>query len=245
MEKNSALIIGHRAIVEAINAGKNIEKIMVIKDLNNTAVQEVVQLANKAGVTVQKVPKEKIQRVAKQSAHQGMVAYASPIEFYDLDTKLMEITSTNSKPLILLLDGITDVRNFGAIARTAECVGVDLIVIPPKGNAPISYDAIKSSAGALLRVPISKTNIIDAIYTLQAYDINVVGATEKSEYTMYESNLRKATAIVMGNEEKGLSKMVLKQADELVKIPLAGDIASLNVSVAAAVMLYESIRQRQ
>lgn len=241
---NSTLIIGHRAIAEAINAGKNLEKILIIKDLKNQAVQEINQLANEAGVIIQKVPKEKIHRLAKNSAHQGMVAYASPIEFYDLDQKLMEITSTNSKPLILLLDGITDVRNFGAIARTAECAGVDLIVIPPKGNAPISYDAIKSSAGALLRIPISKTNIIDSIYTLQAYNINVVGATEKSDHLMYESNLKKATAIVMGNEEKGLSKMVMKQADELVKIPLVGEIASLNVSVAAAVVLYETIRQR-
>jgi 23S rRNA (guanosine2251-2'-O)-methyltransferase len=173
------------------------------------------------------------------------VALISPILYHDLDKLIPMIFESGKVPLLLVLDGITDVRNFGAIARSAECAGVNGLIIPHRGGARIHEDAVKTSAGALLSIPVCRHhNLADAVKYLKNSGIRAVGATEKTDHTFYETNFRDPVAIIMGSEEKGISGSVLKMCDELVSIPLFGNISSLNVSVAASLLIYEAIRQR-
>ncbi|PIF00765.1 MAG: 23S rRNA (guanosine(2251)-2'-O)-methyltransferase RlmB [Maribacter sp.] len=237
-------IYGIRAIIEAINAGEAIDKIFIQKGLKGDLSKELEGLIRKNGINVSYVPPEKLYRLTKNN-HQGVVASIPPITFHDLESLVEEVLESKKTPLFLLLDQISDVRNFGAIIRTAECTGVDGIVIQKKGAAPVTADTIKTSAGAAFKVPIAKVDHIkDAIYHLQASGIPVTVATEKTSNTIYDISFKEPSAIVMGAEDKGVSPSVIKAADHTARLPLLGKIGSLNVSVACGVFLYEVVRQR-
>jgi 23S rRNA (guanosine2251-2'-O)-methyltransferase len=234
-----------RAILEAIEADKSIDKIFLQKGLRGELFTELEKKIRKKGLNLSYVPVEKLNRLTP-SNHQGAVAQISPISFYDLDALVTAVKETKKHPLFLVLDQLSDVRNFGAIIRTAECTGVDGIIIQKKGSAPINGDTIKTSAGAVFNIPICKVDHIkDALYYFQASDIKIIAATEKTENSLYITDFTKGCAIVMGSEGKGISPSVLKIVDAKAKLPMFGNIASLNVSVACGVFLYEAIRQRQ
>jgi 23S rRNA (guanosine2251-2'-O)-methyltransferase len=234
-----------RAILEAIEADKSIDKIFLQKGLRGELFAELEKKIRKKGLNFSYVPVEKLNRLTP-SNHQGAVAQISPISFYDLDALVTTVKETKDQPLFLVLDQLSDVRNFGAIIRTAECTGVNGIIIQKKGSAPINGDTIKTSAGAVFNIPICKVDHIkDALYYFQASDIKIIAATEKTENSLYITDFTKGCAIVMGSEGKGISPSVLKIVDAKAKLPMFGNIASLNVSVACGVFLYEAIRQRQ
>ena len=245
MEEKNTKIFGIRAIIEAINSGKTISKVFLQKDLDGHLFSELNRLIKKHNIASSHVPVEKLNRLSKNSNHQGVAAQISPIEFADLDTLITSTLEKKSKPLFLLLDQISDVRNFGAIIRTAECTGVDGIVIQKQGNAPVSADTIKTSSGAAFKVPICKVDHLkDAIFQFQAADIQLVAATEKTEELIYNIDLTKPTAIIMGSEDRGINPSILKIVNHKAKLPLLGEIESLNVSVACGAFLYEAVRQR-
>lgn len=238
-------LYGLRAILEAIEADKSIDKIFLQKGLRGELFAELEKKIRKKGLNFSYVPVEKLNRLTP-SNHQGAVAQISPISFYDLDALVTAVKETKKHPLFLVLDQLSDVRNFGAIIRTAECTGVDGIIIQKKGSAPINGDTIKTSAGAVFNIPICKVDHIkDALYYFQASDIKIIAATEKTDNALYITDFTKGCAIVMGSEGKGISPSVLKIVDAKAKLPMFGNIASLNVSVACGVFLYEAIRQRQ
>ena len=244
MQKETKLY-GLRAILEAIEADKSIDKIFLQKGLRGELFAELEKKIRKKGLNFSYVPVEKLNRLTT-SNHQGAVAQISPISFYDLDALVTAVKETKEHPLFLVLDQLSDVRNFGAIIRTAECTGVDGIIIQKKGSAPINGDTIKTSAGAVFNIPICKVDHIkDALYYFQASDIKIIAATEKTDNSLYITDFTKGCAIVMGSEGKGISPSVLKIVDAKAKLPMFGNIASLNVSVACGVFLYEAVRQRQ
>lgn len=237
-------IYGIRAVIEAVNSDEDIDKVFIQKGLKGDLFRELEGLLRKRGISTAYVPIEKLNRLTKNN-HQGVVANISPISFYEIETLVEDVLSKNKTPLFLLLDQLSDVRNFGAIIRTAECTGVDGIIIQKKGAAPITADTIKTSAGAAFKVPIAKVDHIkDAVFHLQASGISVIVATEKTNNTIYDVSFKEACAIVMGAEDRGVSPSVIKAADHSAKLPLLGEIESLNVSVACAVFLYETVRQR-
>lgn len=243
MEK-SDYIFGIRAVIETIEAGKQIDKILIKKDLNGELAQELFYKIKEYGVLVQRVPIEKLNRITKKN-HQGVIAILSPISYYSLEQIVPQLYEEGSLPFIILLDGITDTRNFGAIARTAECAGVDTIVIPERNSVSVNGDAVKTSVGALLHLPVCREqNIVSAVKFLKDNGYMIVGASEKGEMQYVEPDYTLPVAIVMGAEDKGISPEVLRLCDKLVAIPLVGNIGSLNVSVAAGVMMYEVVRQR-
>jgi len=237
-------IFGIYPIQEAINANIIIDKLFIQKDSGNPKINEIVYAVENSEISINYVPTEKLNRLTNGN-HQGIVAITSPISFYPLE-EIIEKTLTNKKyPLFIILDQISDVRNFGAIIRTAECTGVDAIIIQKKGGAPITGDTVKTSAGAIFKVPICKVDHIkDAIFYLKASNITTIAATEKTNYSIYNLELNKPLAIVMGSEGKGVSKSVLNIVDFKAALPLLGEINSLNVSVACGVFLYEITRQR-
>lgn len=244
MEQTNTYIFGIRAIIEGINNGNTIHKVYLQKGLRGELFSELESLLKKERINVSFVPVQKLDRLSKANNHQGAVAQISPVEFQDLSS-VFDAIPENETPLFLILDQISDVRNFGAIIRTAECTGVHGIIVPQTGSAPINADTIKTSAGAAFSVPICKVNHIkDAIYELKAADVSIVAATEKTENTLYDINFNQPVAIVMGSEHKGVNPSVLKIVDYKAKLPLLGDIESLNVSVACGAFLYEAIRQR-
>ena len=243
MEKDE-YIYGTRAVIEAINTGKIIEKVFIKTGLNNELYQQLLSLIKEFEIAFQFVPLEKINRITRKN-HQGVVAFISPIEYTNIEMLLPAIFESGQEPLLLILDQITDVRNFGAIARSAECAGVHAIIIPEKGMARIGADAIKTSAGALHHVPVCKTtNLLRTILYLKDSGIQIVAATEKADKIYTQGNFKTPVAIVMGSEESGISQSILNIADQQLKIPLFGNIESLNVSVSAALMMYEAVRQR-
>ena len=243
MEKTTQ-IYGTRAIIEAIEAGKEIDKVFLQKGLHNSLLSELNVLIKKGGIQTSYVPMEKLNKLTPQN-HQGAVATVSPIKYHDLETLITTTLESEEQPLFVLLDQLSDVRNFGAIIRTAECTGVHGIIIPKKGGAPLNGVAVKTSAGAAFNIPIAKVDHIkDAIYFLQGSGIKVVAATEKTDNTIYDIDFAQPMAIVMGREDSGVSSGVLKIVDEQAKLPLLGSIASLNVSVACGAFLYEVVRQR-
>lgn len=243
MEKDD-FIFGTRAVIEAINTGKNIEKVFIKTGLNNELYQQLLSLIKENEIAHQFVPIEKINRITRKN-HQGVLAFISPVEFTDIEMLLPIIFEAGKDPLLLILDQITDVRNFGAIARSAECAGVDAIIIPEKGMARIGADAIKTSAGAIHHIPICKVNnLFRTIQYLQNSGIQILAATEKADKIYTQGNFKSPVAIVMGSEESGISQSILNIADQKLKIPLFGNIESLNVSVSAALMIYEAVRQR-
>ena len=242
--KDESAIFGLRPVIEAIEAGKTIDKIFVQKGLQGEIFSELRKLITEYEITVSYVPVEKLNRFTGKN-HQGVYAFVSPIEFDSIENVLPQIWENGKTPFILILDRISDVRNFGAIARTAECVGVDAIIIPLKGSASVNADAIKTSTGALYNIPVCKEgNLVNVIRYLQSAGISVYSASEKSADFIYDADFSVPTAIVMGSEEDGVSDSILKVSDKMIKLPMTGQIASLNVSVAAGAILYEAVRQR-
>ncbi len=243
MEKTTQ-IYGIRAIIEAINSNEEIDKVFLQKGLKGDLIRQLESLLRKNEINAVYVPVEKLNRLTKNN-HQGAVANISPITFYTIEELVDKASEKSTPPLFLLLDQLSDVRNFGAIIRTAECTGVDGIIIQKKGAAPVTADTIKTSAGAAFKVPIAKVDHIkDAIFYLQASGIKIVSATEKTNDSIYDISLKKPIGIVMGAEDQGISPSILKASDYCAKLPLLGEIESLNVSVACAVFLYEAVRQR-
>ncbi len=237
-------VFGTRAVIEAIKTGRFIERIFLKKGLKNELSQELFQLIREEQIPFQFVPIEKINRITRKN-HQGVLALLSPIEYQNIETLLPGIYETGKDPFFLILDQVTDVRNFGAIVRSAECAGVNAIIIPEKGTARIGGDAVKTSAGAIHHIPICKVQSLSkSIIFLKNSGIKVAAATEKATTLYTNAKLNIPLAIVMGSEESGISKPVLELADELLSIPILGKIESLNVSVAAAIMLYEVVRQK-
>jgi len=237
-------IYGIRAVIEAIKSNENIDKIFIQRGLRGEQSNELEGLVKSKRLNTSYVPVQKLNRLTKNN-HQGVVAQISPIEFHDLDNLITEVNETNENPIFLLLDQLSDVRNFGAIIRTAECTGVSGIIIQKKGGAPVNGDTIKTSAGAIFKIPICKVDHIkDAVFHMQASGIKVIAATEKSNQTIYDISFKVPCAIVMGSEGKGINPSILKVVDEKAKLPIMGDIESLNVSVACGAFLYEAVRQR-
>lgn len=237
------LIFGIRPVVEAIEAGREIEKLYIRKGAEGQLMTELRDLCLRHRVHVQEVPVEKLNRLTRGN-HQGAVAQIAAIGYVGLDD-LLERVPDDETPLLVVFDGVTDVRNFGAIARSAECAGAHGLVTPLKNSAPVNGEAIRASAGALSNIPVCRVGSIrTTLLTLKGEGFQVVAATEKSRKLLYDADLRRPTAIVMGAEDKGISREVLKLCDEQLAIPLVGKTESLNVSAAAAVMLFEVVRQR-
>ncbi|WP_248722182.1 23S rRNA (guanosine(2251)-2'-O)-methyltransferase RlmB [Seonamhaeicola sp. ML3] len=242
--KKQTQIFGIRAIIEAINSDKTIDKVFLQKGLKGELFTELETLLRKQDISTSYVPIEKLNRLTKKN-HQGAVGQISPIAFYDLENLVLSVLESGKTPMFLLLDQLSDVRNFGAIIRTAECTGVSGIIIQKKGGAPVNGDTIKTSAGAVFKVPICKVDHIkDAVFYMQASGIKVIAATEKTNNNIYDISFKEPCAIIMGSEGKGINPSILKIVDEKAKLPLLGDIESLNVSVACGAFLYESVRQR-
>lgn len=245
MEHTTETIFGIRAIIEAIDSGSTISKIYLQKDLKGNLYSDLNKLIKRHSISNSLVPVEKLDKLSKYNNHQGAVAQISPIEFYSLDTLIESTLNSGKLPLFLMLDQVSDVRNFGAIIRTAECTGVNGIIIQKNGSAPVNAETIKTSAGAAFRVPICKVDHIkDALFMLQASDIKTVAATEKTEDSIFDINFNQPIAIIMGSEHRGVNPSILKMVDNKAKLPILGEISSLNVSVACGAFLYETVRQR-
>ena len=244
--KEKEMIFGIRAVIEAIDAGKVLDKILLRRDMSSSIGRELIDKlnANQLMAAVQRVPVEKLNQYTDKN-HQGVIAFLSPIEFYRVEDMVQNLFEAGKVPFLVVLDGVTDVRNFGAIARTCSCAGVDALVIGTRGGAAVNGDAIKASAGALHSLPVCKVeNMQNALRYLRESGIKLVAATEHTERNYTDADLTVPVAIVMGNEEKGIYEENLKLCDEQVRIPMVGTIESLNVSVAAGVFIYEVVRQR-
>lgn len=237
-------IFGIRAIIEAINAGKNIDKVFIQKEAKGELMQELFKVMKSKNINFSYVPVEKLNKLTPNN-HQGAVASIAPIEFISIEKLVEQVQESGKTPLFLILDQLSDARNFGAIIRTAECTGVNGIIVQKQGSAPVNGDTVKTSAGAVFNVPICKVDHIkDAVYYLQASDIQTVAATEKTENNIYDIDFTAPIAIIMGSEDKGVNPSVLKIVDHKAKLPMYGTISSLNVSVACGAFLYEAVRQR-
>ncbi len=243
--KKDQMIFGIRPVMEALDAGKEVDKILLQKGLRGDLFRELMDKIRDLDIPLQIVPLDRLNRVTRKN-HQGIIAFFSQISYHKLDQVMPGVYERGKTPLVLILDHITDVRNFGAIARTAECSGVDAIVIPSKGAAAINEDAMKTSAGALNIIPVCRTDkLTDSVKYLKDSGLKVVAATEKGSTFYDEEDMDVPLAIVIGSEDTGVSEGLLKLSDSLVKIPQQGRIGSLNVSVAAGVMLFEALRQRK
>ena len=242
--KEKEMIFGIRAVMEAVEAGKDIDKVLVKRELSGDLFMELQQLLRTYEIPLQRVPLERIDRITRKN-HQGVIAFTSAVTYQKLEDILPMLYEEGKNPFIIVLDGVTDVRNFGAIARTCEVAGVHAIVIPARGSVTVNADAIKTSAGALHTIPVCREqNLKEAITFLKNSGVKVVAATEKAARFYTDSDFAVPTAIVMGAEDTGVAAEHLRVSDELVKIPQSGTIQSLNVSVAAGVLIYEVIRQR-
>ena len=242
--KEKEMIFGIRAVIEAVQAGKDVDRVLVKRELQGELFQELQEVLTMHEIPMQKVPLDRIDRITRKN-HQGVLAYMSAVTYQKIEDIVPMLFEQGKNPFIVVLDGITDVRNFGAIARTCEVAGVDAIVIPARGSVRVSADAIKTSAGALHTIPVCRElSMRDAVQFLRNSGIKVVAATEKAAENYTSSSLVDPVAILMGGEDVGISPELLKISDELVRLPVFGNIQSLNVSVAAGVMLYEVIRQR-
>lgn len=245
-DRSIDMLFGLRPILEALNAGRTLEKIFLLRGTKNSLVSDISELARTAGIQVQLVPVEKLDGLTRKN-HQGAVAFVSPIDFAPLDSIVSTLFEEGKVPFLLLLDRITDVRNFGAIARTAECLGVQALVVPSHGAAQINGDALKTSAGALNLLPVCREkDLRDTVRFLKDSGITVVACTEKADEAVgaHEIDFSGPVAVLMGSEEDGISPELLRLADVKLKVPMAGQIQSLNVSVAAGIMLFEVARQR-
>lgn len=238
------MIFGTRAVIEAVNAGKEIDKIFIQKGLSNQLYNELRKAIKDLDIPIQIVPPEKITRLTSKN-HQGVVAFISQITYYEVEDLLAGVFEKGKIPLVLILDRVTDVRNFGAIARSADCAGVDFIIIPSRGAAQINADAVKTSAGALNRMKVCRVdNLKNTIEYLKDSGLQIIACHEKTSNYHFNADLAKPSAIIMGSEENGISNEYLKRSDMQVKIPMVGNIASLNVSVATGIILFEAVKQR-
>ncbi|MBE4947848.1 23S rRNA (guanosine(2251)-2'-O)-methyltransferase RlmB [Chryseobacterium culicis] len=243
-DKKDDFIFGLRPVIEAIEAGKTIDKIFVQNALQGPIYAELKAILAKNKIRPNYVPVEKLNRFTRKN-HQGVVAFISDVPFHKVEDIVPQLFEQGKTPFLLILDRLTDVRNFGAICRTAECVGIDAVIIPEKGAAPINSDAIKTSAGGIYNIKICKeNNLAHTVDFLQQSGISVYAASEKAQKLIYDVNFTEPCAIVMGNEETGISKEVLHHADEKIKLPIEGKTQSLNVSVACGAILYEAVRQK-
>lgn len=243
-KKNKDFIFGIRSVIEAIQSGKGINRVLIQRGLKGDLVKELWHVLKDKNVVHQGVPVQKLDSITRKN-HQGVIAFISPIEYFELEQILPEIYERGEQPFFIVLDRITDVRNLGAIARSAECNGVHAIIVPSKGAALVTSDAIKTSAGALHKIPVCKVDDLkSAINYLKDSGIAVIGCSEKSDKVIYNEKLTDPIAIVMGSEEDGISSTYLKMCASNLKIPLYGNVGSLNVSVAASIFMYEINRQR-
>lgn len=243
--QNEHQIFGIRAIIEAIQAGKEIDKVFIQKEAQGELMQELMKTMRKENINFSYVPVEKLNKLSKFNNHQGAVASIAPIKFVTMEQLVEGVLEKKENPLFLILDQLSDARNFGAIIRTAECTGVDGIIIQKQGSAPVNGDTVKTSAGAVFNIPICKVDHIkDAVFYLQGSGITTVAATEKTENNIYDIDFKGGIAIIMGSEDKGVNPSVLKIVDQKAKLPMYGTISSLNVSVACGAFLYEAVRQR-
>ena len=244
MIEKDQYIFGIRAVIEAIQSGKEIDKLLIKKDINGELISELFALVKEMHIPVQRVPIEKINRITRKN-HQGVIAFLSAVTYYKLDDVVPVFYEEGLNPFVVVLDGITDVRKFGAIARTCDCAGVNAIVIPEKNSVSVNADAVKTSAGALNYVPVCREkNLVNAVKTLHNSGYKVIGASEKSSVNYTKVDYTGPVALILGAEDKGISKDLLKLCDNFVSIPEFGNINSLNVSVAGGVMMYEVVRQR-
>ena len=244
MAKNN-MIFGIHPLLEALEASREIDKVMMRRGLRTEESARILALSRERSVPVQFVPEERLGRLTQRQP-QGVIAFISEIEYTPLEELVARVYEEGRTPFIVLLDGLTDVRNFGAIARTAECAGVDALVIPERGSVSVTADAVKTSAGALHRIPVCRvSSIAAAVGLLQSSGVRVVAASEKAEERYTETVLQLPLGLVMGAEDHGVSTDVLRMADSITRIPQVGAIGSLNVSVAAGILIYEAVRQEQ
>lgn len=242
--KKAEMIFGTRAVMEAINAGREIEKIFIQTGLNNDLIKELIIVAKEHEVPLSFTPQQKLNKLSTKN-HQGVICLLSAVKYAVLEDLIDKAYSDGKEPFFIILDRITDVRNFGAIVRTAECAGLTGIIIPDKGNAPITADAMKTSAGALSYLPVCRVrDLKKSMQTLRENGIQIMACTEKASMTLYEVDMTSPIALILGSEEDGITPMLLREVDHLVKIPMFGNIGSLNVSVSAGIALYEVIRQK-
>ncbi|XOD69197.1 MAG: 23S rRNA (guanosine(2251)-2'-O)-methyltransferase RlmB [Flavobacteriales bacterium AspAUS03] len=244
LKKNTNSLYGVNPLIEAIRSGKTIDKLFVQKGLRGPNYQKIIELVKKHNISIHWVPAKKLNRLTRKN-HQGVFAFLSPIDFYRIGDLLPSLYEQGKSPLLLILDRITDVGNFGAIVRTAASTGVDAVIIPMRHAASISADAVKASAGALFKIPICKENDLKkSIEFLKISGIRILAATEKAEHFTYTEDFTIPSAIILGSEQAGLSVDCLRLSDQKLKLPMYGNISSLNVSVACGMILYEALRQR-
>lgn len=244
MTDKSQIVFGIRALIEAIESGKQVDKVMMKRDLGGELARELLAVVREYGVPLQRVPMERINKVTRKN-HQGVVAMMAAVDYYHIDDLVPSLYDDGINPFVVVLDGVTDVRNFGAIARTCECAGVSCIVIPERNSVSVNADAVKTSAGALNYLPVCRErNLVKAVKYLHDSGFKVVGASEKTDVNYTEADFTGPVAVVLGAEGTGISHDMLKLCDTLVAIPEFGQINSLNVSVAGGIMIYEVVRQR-
>lgn len=237
-------VYGFHPVLEALRSGKTVDKVLVRKGLSGPSVQEIMQRCEAQEVPVQEVPVEKLNRTTAKP-HQGIIAYLSLIDYQDISSLLPMIFEKGETPLLVVLDRVTDVRNFGAICRSAVCAGAHAVIIPSRGSAQVNEDAVKSSAGALHRIPVCRSyNLKDTLRLLKESGVAVMGITEKATKNYFSADLKTPLALLMGSEEDGISPEYLKLCDDTLRIPMSGPVESLNVSVAAGILLFETLRQR-
>ena len=242
-KERTDLIFGVHAVIEALKAERSINKILIQKVIQKETFNELRDALKGQQFQLQFVPNQKLDSLTSGN-HQGVIAFVTPIEYQEIESLVDQMLEKGEKPTVLVLDRITDVRNFGAIARTAECEGVDAILIPSKGSALVTSDAMKASAGALNRIPVCKTDDLkNSLFYLQQSGLRLIACTEKSATPLYQVNLRGSVAIIMGSEENGITQDLINMSDIKAKIPMRGEISSLNVGVATGMVLYEKLRQ--
>lgn len=244
MIDKSQVVFGIRAVIEAIESGKQVDKVLMKKDLGGELARELLSVTREYNVPVQRVPVERINKVTRKN-HQGVISFMAAVDYYHVDDIVPALYDEGINPLVVVLDGVTDVRNFGAIARTCECAGVNCIVIPERNSVSVNADAVKTSAGALNYLPVCRErNLVKSVQYLRDSGFKVMGASEKTDLNYTKADFTGPVAIVLGAEDTGISTDVLKLCDTLVAIPEFGQINSLNVSVAGGIMIYEVVRQR-
>jgi 23S rRNA (guanosine2251-2'-O)-methyltransferase len=239
------MLIGLRPLQEAIQSGSEIDKVLIQRGLQGDIIQQTKLLIQQYGIAFQYVPAEKLNSISSKN-HQGIIAFVSPISFGNFENIIAQVFDRGDTPLLVMLDGVTDVRNFGAICRNAECMGAHAILVPEKGSAQINEETIKTSAGALYNIPVCRVRSVEhAIQVLQHSGIRVIACSEKTRKEIFEIDLTMPSCILMGSEESGISPEALRKSDEIVRIPMAGKTSSLNVSVASGIILYEVLRQHK
>ncbi len=243
-QKPSDFVFGLHSVKETLLSDKEIERVYIQKGAKNEGLKEVMQLAKQRGADIAMVPVEKLNRTTRKN-HQGVICFVSPIHFAEIDNVISSVYERGETPLIIVLDEVTDVRNFGAITRTAECAGAHAILFPEKGSARIGSDAMKTSSGALNHIPICRTkNLINSLKDIKAHGLNLVACSEKGNKTIYDIDMTGPTAIIMGSEERGIKIDHISEANDFGQIPMTGQVKSMNVGVAMGIITFEAIRQR-